>query len=128
MTPSISGAIDHVHVYVPSRQDAAAWFKRALGFETVEKYAFWAKEEGGPLTISDPGHRVHLALFRSADKRPVSLAFGTTAAEYKAWRGHLQALDIAITQSDHQLCWSLYFNDPFGNAFEITTYEVDAMT
>ncbi len=128
MMPKFSGAIDHIHVYVPSRRQAADWYKKTLGFEVVEKFAFWTQPDGGPLTISDAQHRVHLALFRSPDKRPVSLALGTSAAEYQAWRRHLRALNIEIVEQNHQLSQSLYFDDPFGNALEITTYEVDGLS
>lgn len=128
MTPGISGAIDHVHIYVPSRRDAARWYQKTLGFEVVEKYAFWATPDGGPLTISDVGQRAHLALFRSQDKRPASLAFGATAVEYAAWREHLQALNLELREDDYGLSRSLHFSDPFGNMFEITTYEVDETT
>ena len=44
------GRLDHVHIRVPDREVAARWYADYLGFEVVEKYAFWAKGfEGGPL-------------------------------------------------------------------------------
>lgn len=123
MTPKLSGAIDHIHVYVPSRRSAADWYREFMGFSIVAKYAFWADDEGGPLTISDAGDTIHFALFRSPQPRPVSLAFGASGVEYAAWKAHLNAKDIAFRESDHRLCRSIYFNDPFDNQLEITTFD-----
>ncbi|MDQ1456110.1 MAG: hypothetical protein QOH28_1730, partial [Actinomycetota bacterium] len=36
------GRLDHVHIRVPDRAEAAAWYAEHLGFEPVEKYDFWA--------------------------------------------------------------------------------------
>lgn len=124
MIPKFSGAIDHVHVYVPSRQAAATWYTKTLGFSIVKKLIFWATDEGGPLTLSDPNDAIHFALFRSETPRPVSLAFGATLSEYNAWKAHLSSRDIPTQEKDHTLCYSLYFDDPFGNHLEITTYDV----
>lgn len=124
MIPTISGAIDHVHVYVPSRHEAAKWYHQNLGFTVVEKFAPWATDEGGPLTITDEGNNIHFALFRSQEAKPISLAFGCTHNEFNAWKLHLLALGLPFSESDHGLSHSVYFNDPFGNQLEITTYEV----
>ena len=37
------GRLDHVHIRVPNRADAAAWYCEHLGFEPVERFAFWAE-------------------------------------------------------------------------------------
>ncbi|MFK8013896.1 MAG: VOC family protein [Gammaproteobacteria bacterium] len=124
MTPDLSGAIDHVHVYVTSRVAAADWYRDKLGFKVMEEFAFWATPEGGPLTIANASNTIHFALFRSVKPKPVSLAFGASRQEYVAWKAHLATVDISLRQSDHGLCHSMYFNDPFGNELEITTYEV----
>jgi catechol 2,3-dioxygenase-like lactoylglutathione lyase family enzyme len=48
--------LDHVHIRVPDRAAAAAWYGEHLGFEPVETFAFWARGfEGGPLQISADG-------------------------------------------------------------------------
>src|ERR1700752_3599886 len=36
------GRLDHVHIRVPDRTEAAAWYAEHLGFEPVEKFDFWA--------------------------------------------------------------------------------------
>ena len=125
MIPNFSGAIDHIHVYVPSRRAAADWYRDTLGFFVVEKFAFWATDEGGPLTVSDANDKIHLALFRSKQSKPVSLALGANRKEFMAWKTHLSALNITCREADHKLSHSIYFADPFGNQLEITTYEVE---
>jgi catechol 2,3-dioxygenase-like lactoylglutathione lyase family enzyme len=50
------GRLDHVHIRVPDRAEAARWYSEHLGFEPVGAFDFWAKGfEGGPLQISADG-------------------------------------------------------------------------
>jgi len=71
--------------------------------------------EGGLLTITDTDNDIHLALYRSDELKPVSLAFGTSGDEYSAWKTHLDSLGIPFKESDHGLSLSIYFGTPFGN-------------
>lgn len=48
--------IDHVELFVPDRQAAAAWYERVLGLVPVPKATQWAEDPEGPLMIS-PGRR-----------------------------------------------------------------------
>ena len=41
-------SLDHMHLIVPDRYEAAAWFEQNLGFEIVDAYREWAEVEGGP--------------------------------------------------------------------------------
>lgn len=121
MIPALS-SIDHVHVYVSDRAQAEAWYEDVLGFRRVEKFLIWATDTG-PLTIEDPAGKVHLALFES-DKPPTStIAFGADGAAFLEWKTHLESKSLELRLADHDLAWSLYFHDPFGNYHEITTYD-----
>ena len=61
------GRLDHVHIRVPDRDEAAAWYALHLGFEPVEQFDFWATDvDGGPLQISADGGETTLALFHAA--------------------------------------------------------------
>lgn len=121
MTPRLNG-IDHVHVYVRSWAEAEAWYRDVLGFEPLEEFRVWAVD-GGPLTLADASGKVHLALFES-DREPAStVAFGANAKQFIAWKSHLEDRGLELRITDHQLAWSMYFSDPFGNLHEITTYE-----
>lgn len=120
--------IDHIHVYVPDREAAAAWFHELFGFEVVESLRVWAVD-GGPLTIGDAGDRIHLALFERAEGPPsTAIAFGADASNFLAWKQRLEQRGLLARCTDHALAWSLYFHDPYGNMYEITTYEHDIVS
>lgn len=116
-------SIDHIHVFVADRAQAEAWYARVLGLHRIPALAFWASD-GGPLTLSDASGKIHIALFeRPAIPCRSTIAFGTSASEFLTWRTHLAAeLGAPPKVSDHQLSWSMYFSDPDGNPYEITSY------
>jgi catechol 2,3-dioxygenase-like lactoylglutathione lyase family enzyme len=125
--PALAG-IDHVHVFVADRVKAVDWYRRVLGFEPLAEYASWAAG-GGPLTIADASGRVHLALFeRPTRPHRGTVALGTDAQEFAAWRERLaRELPEPPTYEDHDLSVSIYFSDPDGNPYEITTCEHEAL-
>lgn len=124
MTPDIQ-AFDHIHVYVADRAAAEAWYRQVLGFTRIPELAFWA-EGGGPLTVQNASGSVHIALFerpRQACRSTIALRVG--ASGYREWKQHLHAvLAGKVNEEDHEAALSLYFSDPDGNPYEITTYEV----
>jgi len=123
MAPNLEG-LDHVHIYVVDRSASEAWYARVMGLHRVPAFDRWVSERG-PLTVGNPSGTVHLALFeRPAEKCHSVVALRTTASEFLAWRTHLSvALGHSLEVVDHDLSWSLYFTDPDGNPFEITSYE-----
>ena len=125
--PSVR-SIDHIHVFVADRTAAERWYKEVLGFTRIKEFEFWAAG-GGPLTIQDAGGSVHIALFeRPAEKCRSTIALGVDAATFLAWRSHLAAvLGQPPKLEDHDASWSIYFSDPDGNPYEITTYEYETV-
>lgn len=124
MAPSLQ-AFDHVHIFVADRPASEAWYREVLGFERVTELEFWAAD-GGPLTLTDSLGSIHLALFER-EPRPCrsTIALRASAAEFERWRQHLtRCLPGKVTEEDHQASVSLYFSDPDGNPYEITTYDV----
>ena len=115
--------IDHIHVYATHRNKAEQWYADVMGFARVVALESWA--EDGPLTLQNSSGTVHIALFEAApqhNRATIALAVG--AQEFVAWRDHLVArLKRPVEPEDHRLAWSLYFADPDGNPWEITSYQ-----
>jgi catechol-2,3-dioxygenase len=116
--------VDHVHVYVNDRAAAERWYGDVLGLRRVEELELWATDRG-PLTIANPSGTVHIALFErpaQVQKRHSTIALSVTARDFAAWKRHLEAaLGKALEVVDHDLSLSMYFTDPDGNPYEITT-------
>ena len=124
MAPKLRG-IDHIHIYVTAWDEAEDWYRSVLGFERVDALMAWAVP-GGPRTLAKPGSDIHLALFENDDHPNTSaIAFGATGEEFLAWKEHLETHGLELRIADHKLAWSLYFNDPYGNMHEITTYDIE---
>lgn len=124
MTPTLNG-IDHIHVYVPNWAEAEDWYQSVLGLKRVDALMVWAVV-GGPLTLENAEGNVHLALFeRNSHPDTSAIAFGASGEEFLAWKAHLEAHGLDLRISDHDLAYSMYFSDPWGNLHEITTYERD---
>jgi catechol 2,3-dioxygenase-like lactoylglutathione lyase family enzyme len=133
------GRLDHVHIRVPDRAEAARWYSEHLGFEPVGEYDFWAEGfDGGPLQISADGGATTLALFEVSDGHPMvaqvnGVAFNVDADTFVAFARSLpcgisnpagQALTIADLV-DFDLCWVFDLADPWGNVFELNCYDYD---
>ena len=124
MRPSLQ-AFDHVHVFVEDRAAAEHWYSRVLGLSRSPDLEFWASD-GGPLTLQNSTGSIHIALFeRPAKPCRSTIALRVTGDEFNAWHAHLrEELPGGVSFEDHQASISLYFADPYGNPYEITTYEV----
>jgi catechol-2,3-dioxygenase len=117
--------IDHIHIYAPNRLVAEKWYQDVLGFTRVKSLESWFSD-GGPLTISNGGG--HLALFEHNNKNSTVIAFAVDETNYHLWKEQLTIKNIFFIEDDHDLSWSLYFSDPYGNPYEITSYCYDEIT
>jgi catechol 2,3-dioxygenase-like lactoylglutathione lyase family enzyme len=131
------GRLDHVHIRVPNRAEAARWYAEHLGFEPVDAYDFWATGfEGGPLQISADGGETTLALFEATEAHPMvplrnGVAFNVDA---ESFIGFAHSLPCGIDHTsgeplvsthlvDFDLCFAFEFVDPWGNQYELNTYD-----
>jgi catechol 2,3-dioxygenase-like lactoylglutathione lyase family enzyme len=133
------GRLDHVHIRVPDRAEAARWYAEHLGFEPVEEYDFWASGfDGGPLQISADGGNTTLALFEVSEGHPMvaqrtGVAFSVDAGTFIAFARSLPCgLDnpngdpLVVTDLvDFDLCFAFDFADPWGNQYELNCYDHD---
>ncbi|WP_367849408.1 VOC family protein [Rhodoferax sp. WC2427] len=124
MPPELQ-AFDHIHVYVTDRAQAEAWYRRVLGLHRSPGLEFWATG-GGPLTVQNDTGTVQIALFeRPAQPCRSVVAIRVGGAQYLAWKAYLEeAMPGAVSEQDHEASMSLYFRDPDGNPYELTTYEL----
>ena len=129
--------IDHVHVYVTDRRAAARWYADVLGLEVCHEIE--SEDDGGPLVVSSDGGSTGLALFKKKSnnanaRTPATVAFRVGGSGFIDFLGRLASLGVegedgkTLAPSDvvdHDYCYSLYFNDPDGNPYELTTYDYD---
>jgi len=126
MKPKLKN-IDHIHIFVTDRQEALKWYRTVLGLKPVKNLLFWAKT--GPLTIGNEEGSIHIALFKGEPKENRSVvAFNTSGKEFINW--HKKTNDVAdgnIEVVDHSVSFSIYFEDPYGNPYEITSYDYEIL-
>lgn len=133
------GRLDHVHIHVPDRAEAARWYGEHLGFEPVDAFTFWAEGfDGGPLQISADGGRTMLALFQASEGHPMvrqetGVAFSVDADAFIEFARSLPG-EISNPAGqplapsdlvDFDLCWAFDLSDPWGNRYELNCYDYD---
>ena len=120
--------IDHIHVFVPDRQEALGWYNTILGFKPIKRLMFWA--ETGPLTIGNDEGTIHIALFEGKPKSNRSvIAFNATGEEFIDWHKRINnVLSDFIEVDDHSVSFSIYFEDPYGIPYEITSYDYEILS
>ena len=135
-------AIDHLEVSVPERHEAAEWYRRVLGLEIMHGPTWdWAVTlPQGPLFLGSPDGGVKLSLFEGeplSGKPPIGLtraAFRVDGETFLRFADGLDDLELSnddgerVTRghlADHRSIWAYYFNDPYGNRYELNTYDYD---
>jgi catechol 2,3-dioxygenase-like lactoylglutathione lyase family enzyme len=130
--------LDHVELFVPDRQQAAAWYRDIFGLQIVPGREHWAADPHGPLMISSDGGHTKLALFQGEPQgaRDTAgfhlVAFSVSAKHFNDFLNRLPQLQLTDRQGqsvtaanvkDHQGAYSIYFTDPYGHNLELTTYD-----
>jgi catechol 2,3-dioxygenase-like lactoylglutathione lyase family enzyme len=132
--------LDHVELFVPDRDAAAAWYARTLGLRVAPEFAAWAADHlQGPLMIATAHGRTMLALFTGEPQgaRPTAgfyrVAFRVSRQGFEAFLAHVRENPVFDEQGEevrnlevrqHGLAQSVYFRDPYGYRLEVTTYDI----
>ena len=120
--------IDHVEVFVRDIDAAILWYADVLGLTLLHRW------EPDPVMIGAGG--TVLALFRAKPGSPATtdlrssegvgwhrVAWRTTKSGFETVQRHLTERGIGFRGPvDHDIAWSIYFNDPDGNLLEATYY------
>ena len=127
MNPQLE-TIDHIHVIVSDRQKALDWYKNILGLKPSEKIIVLPKS--GPLMIRNNEGNINIALFKGTPKNNHAvIAFKVSGEEFINCHNKINdSLTKYIEIVDHDIQFSIYFKDPFGNPYEITSYDYDMLT
>lgn len=133
------GRLDHVHLRVPDIEAAVEWYAEHLGFEPVTRFSFWADAvEGGPHHLSADGGATAIALFQASESHPMrpqqaAVAFSVDATTFIAFVEALPNTILGVDGEilhpddviDFDMCWAIDLADPWGNVFELNTYDYD---
>jgi catechol 2,3-dioxygenase-like lactoylglutathione lyase family enzyme len=127
MKPKLQN-IDHIHVFVPDREDALDWYSNILGLKPSEEII--VLPESGPLMIRNNEENINIALFKGTPKdNKAVIAFKVSGEEFINCHNKINdSLTKNIEIVDHDIQFSIYFEDPFGNPYEITSYDYDMLT
>ena len=119
--------IDHIHVFVSNRQKALEWYNNFLGLKPLEEIVVLPKS--GPLMIRNNERNINIALFKGKPKdNNVVIAFKVSGEQFIKFytainHSVLENLEIV----DHDIQFSIYFKDPFGNPYEVTSYDYEML-
>ena len=127
MNPKLQN-IDHIHIFVLDRQKALDWYDNILGLKPSEKMI--VLPESGPLMIRNNEGNINIALFKGTPKdNQAVIAFKVSGEQFINCHNKINnSLIKNIEIVDHDLQFSIYFEDPFGNPYEITSYDYDMLT
>lgn len=126
--------IDHVEVFVKNRAEAARWYEEIFGLSPIQELDAWAKI--GPLFIGNKDGTVKIALIDGTKDNDGSInrvAFSASGEDFVGFVNNLDDARVYFLKRrvakndlvDHDLSYSIYFDDPHGNKLELTCYEYD---
>ena len=131
-------AIDHIELYIEDQAKSVKWYNEIFGFKIIKEFEFWSKSEEGPLFVGNTENNVKLALFkgtRANDGSIRRIAFRVSGKNFLSFLGKLSDSPVfpfgkKIPKDnvvDHEISYSIYFNDPDGNKLELTSYDYDLL-
>ena len=131
-------SLDHVNIFVRNAARSHQWYTDILGLHTQDIFYHPGTEKMRAAFLAcDPDHAHDIALFEVGEEAALQEK-GQVGLNHVAWRmaslddlaamyRKLKAKDVPIHVSDHTISIGVYFSDPDGNPFEITSYEYAAL-
>ena len=121
-------------MFVSDRDKAANWYEKIFGLKPIKELDMWTKI--GPLFIGTEDRSVTLALMngkKDIDGSINRMAFRTSGEKFIDFLNHVEELKLFFLKEkvtkeqvvDHDLSYSIYFDDPDGNKLELTCYDHD---
>ena len=126
MKPKLQN-IDHIHVFVSDRKKALDWYNNILGLKPSEEMV--VLPESGPLMIRNNEGNINIAIFKGKPKdNNAVIAFKVSGKQFIHYHKTINhSLIENLEVVDHDTQFSIYFEDPFGNPYEITSYDYDML-
>ena len=134
--------MDNVTLFVPDRYEAAQWLEEVLGLEIRPEYEEWAADEEGPLMISPGSGKTMLAVCKEQPEQSNEvdihqhIAFRVDGDKFLQFLDGIEELSLTdadgepVTKDDiidFDLSFAIHFHDPYGNQFELTTYDYQSV-
>ncbi|GGY11393.1 VOC family protein [Paludibacterium paludis] len=128
------GKIDHIRISVSDVPKALAWYQRVLGLAPDPRYRNLQEAPHSVWMIANPSSTVRLALYqdRGSSGASGSVAFVVSGQEFVDWIDRLAGERVVSRDGqtiardsvkDHGFFCAIAFVDPFGNGFEIVSYD-----
>ena len=122
-------SIDHVAITVSDVQRSVQWYTETLGLRHESPW------DGEPQLVCAGESCVALFSATGSGKRPSDdekrsgltmrhFAFRTDRMNFQQAQAEFHDRGIEFEFEDHEVCHSIYIEDPDGHRVEITTYEI----
>lgn len=126
--------IDHIEMFVKDRLKAAKWYEEIFGLQPIQELDMWSKI--GPLFVGNKDRSVTLAIMNGTKENDGSInrmAFRTSGKKFLDFLNRVDGMDLFLLKDkvtkdklvDHNISFSIYFDDPDGNKLELTCYDYD---
>ncbi|MCD5360424.1 MULTISPECIES: VOC family protein [Chromobacterium] len=133
------GKIDHIHIRVTDVPKALKWYQRVLAMAPDPRYKHMREGPHGAVMLVNANGAVRLAVSLAVNEdksgnvsHQGAIAFVVGGQDFLEWIDQLAGERVTNSEGqtiardsvrDHRFFCSLSFVDPFGNPFEIVSYD-----
>ncbi len=126
--------IDHLEVFVKDRTKSAKWHEEIFGLTEIKELEMWSRLVRCLLeTKTNQSHSLLMNGKKDTDDSINRMTFRTTGEKFVDFINHSNKIKVFFLEErvtkenlvDHDLSYSIYFDDPDGNKLELTCYDHD---